>query len=231
MQEKKTNNNQTVPIARVAQLMSLGCGYAGAVTIGNIMVNIIVDIERRKDLYNCSPMSNKEITPWGLGVEWLLGIGPRHRNFIEGDCLTELLQQHEHIQKAKQIIKNRIKLEELLVGDSDDYDYKLNGIQGITKYVTDYSTLATLGNTGNLAATFLGSYRMTYIVTEITKMKAKVKFVVSNSSSMQSASRPPVIGYEPIWTESVGKYINNCFESGWGSMTTQTIIWYEEIEL
>lgn len=229
---KQSENTNSVPLARVAQLMSLGLGYNGVVVLaGEYAVKIAVDVDRKIEQYKKSPKDSREITPFELGVEWLTGIGPRHRDFKDGDSFTELLRQHEHIQQAKQRIKEDIRLKKIVIDQEYTDHYQLNGVQGVGLYLKDYSTLATGGLTGNLAVTFLGSYRMKYTITEITPTKAKVVFVVTNSSSMQSASRPPVIGYLDVWKNTVGKKINESFETGWGSTTTQTITWYEEIEL
>lgn len=229
---KQNENPNSAPLARVAQLMSLGLGYNGVVILtSGYAVKIAIDIDRKIEQYKKSPKSNQDITPFELGVEWLTGVGPRRRDFKDGDTFTELLRQHEHIQKTKQDIKKAIITGEAGVDKTQTRPYKLGGIQGVGLYVKDYSTLATGGLTGNLAVTFLGSYRMKYTITEITPTKAKVVFVVTNSSSMQSASRPPVIGYLDIWKNTVGKKINDSFETGWGSTTTQTITWYEEIDL
>lgn len=229
---KQNENLNSAPLARVAQLMSLGLGYNGVVILASgYAVKIAVDIDRKIEKYKKSPKSSRDIDPFQLGVEWLTGIGPQHRDFKDGDHFTELLRQHEHIQKTKQDIQMAIIAGEVGVNKTQTRPYELGGIQGVGLYVKDYSTLATGGLTGNLAVTFLGSYRMKYTITEITSTKAKVVFVVTNSSSMQSASRPPVIGYLDIWKNTVGKKINDSFESGWGSTTTQTITWYEEIDL
>ena len=229
---KQNENPNSVPLARVAQLMSLGAGYNGAVILtGGYVAKIAVDVNRKIEQYKKTPKKSRDITPFELGVEWLTGIGPRHRDFKNGDYFTELLRQHKHIQEAKQEIKEDIKRKKLITDVYYRDPYELKGIQGVGLYVKDYSTLATGGLTGNLAVTFLGSYRMKYMITEITPTKAKVVFVVTNSSSMQSASRPPVIGYLDVWKNTVGKKINETFETGWGSTTTQTITWYEEIYL
>ncbi len=48
---------------------------------------------------------------------------------------------------------------------------------------------------------------------------------------MQSASRPPVLGYLPGWQSTVGNSINETFKSGWGSRTTQTFNWTETLKM
>ncbi|RXM40920.1 hypothetical protein BOQ62_03515, partial [Chryseobacterium sp. CH21] len=172
--------------------------------------------------------SNKEITPWQLGVEWLSGTGPRHRDFTNGDLMTEMLRQHDHVQATRDIILSKIALKQNSLEGSNSY--KLGGIKGVGLYLKDYSTLLTGGLTGNLAVTYLGSYNLEYTAAAYNK-SVVVSFNVENSSTMQSASRPPVLGYLPIWQQTAGKLINEKFKTGWGSKTTQSFHWTEVLYL
>ncbi|MFS4430652.1 hypothetical protein [Chryseobacterium sp. S90] len=172
--------------------------------------------------------SNKEITPWQLGVEWLSGTGPRHRDFTNGDLMTEMLRQHNHVQGTRDIILSKIALKQSSLEGSNSY--KLGGIKGVGLYLKDYSTLLTGGLTGNLAVTYLGSYNLEYTAAAYNK-SVVVSFHVENSSTMQSASRPPVLGYLPIWQQTAGKLINDKFKTGWGSKTTQSFHWTEVLYL
>jgi RHS repeat-associated protein len=94
-------------------------------------------------------------TPFGVGWEWLTGTGPRHRDFTNGDYFTKLLQQHSHVQDTRNLIATNIMNDGPLQGNSP---YSLGGPSGVIKYLKDYSTLLTLGTTGNLAVTYLGRY-------------------------------------------------------------------------
>lgn len=172
--------------------------------------------------------SNKEITPWQLGVEWLSGNGPRHRDFTNGDLMTEMLRKHSHVQVTRDIILSKMALGKTSLNGSNSY--KLGGIRGIGLYLKDYSTLLTGGRTGNLAVTYLGSYNLKYTAAAYHNTII-VSFNVENSSTMQSASRPPVLGYLPIWQQTAGKIINEKFETGWGSKTTQSFNWTEILYL
>jgi hypothetical protein len=132
------------------------------------------------------------------------------------------------------VISNYKKIIARLIANgklSDATRYGLNGIQGIGKYIKDYSTLLTGGLTGNLAVTYLGSYDLAWSVIKKDGNTAAVLFEITNSSTMQSASRPPIIGYWDIWQNTVGSAINNAFSSGAGSKTTQTFVWTEKIPL
>jgi RHS repeat-associated protein len=172
--------------------------------------------------------SSKTITPFEVGTEWLSGKGPRDRYFTNGDVFTEMLRKHSKVSETRSIIINNIQNDGDLQGKNN---YELGGIKGVGLYLKDYSTLATGGLTGNLAVTYLGSYSLHWKVTNINRSTgiATVQFSVDNSSTMQSASRPPILGYLPIWQESAGKYINDKFATGWGSKTSQHFNWTENL--
>jgi hypothetical protein len=169
--------------------------------------------------------ANSGVTPFDVGVEWLTGTGPRHRDFTNGDVFTEMLRQHEHVLATKASIPGMIA-NGTMTGNAP---YSLSGVQGVGKYVKDYSTLATGGLTGNLAVTYLGSYNLQWEVTAVNGNSATVQFLVNNSSTIQSATRPPVIGYYSWWQNSVGAWINSSFSSGPMSPTTQTFRWTETV--
>lgn len=106
-----------------------------------------------------------------------------------------------------------------------------SGFQGVGKYLKDYSTLLTGGTTGNLAVTYLGSYHLSWSVVKMDGNEATVLFEVKNSSTIQSGTRPPVMGYTSLWQNTVGKGLNNSFSTGPVSKTTQTLVWTEKITI
>lgn len=189
-----------------------------------------MDIERNISSHTSADSdeinSSKDVTPWDVGVEWLTGTGPRDRVFHGGDYFTELLKQHDHIKDTKNILINKFRKGDFSDGHNN---YGLSGIQGVGKYVKDYSTLTTIGLTGNLAVTYLGSYRLLYNVLSINNNLVVVQFTVTNSSTIASGTRPPIIGYQDWWKNSVGQFLNNAFSSGPMSKTTQTFIWTETL--
>jgi hypothetical protein len=170
--------------------------------------------------------ARKQMTPWAVGWEWLTGTGERERTFYGGDHFTTLLQQHSHIEDTRYMIVDNI-MNGGQLGKRNDYG--LDGWQGVGKYIVDYSTLATGGLIGNLAATYLGSYSLTYNVLSTNKNSALVQFTVTNPSHAASVMRLPVIGYWPIWRDHVEPFIDRQFSSVPMSQTTQTFIWYEKI--
>ena len=169
-------------------------------------------------------IGSNEMTPFDVGVEWLTGNGARHRGFEPGDTFTEMLKQHDHVKETVSIGIDRLRNGGKL---KDVNSYSLAGFQGVGKYIGDYSTLATAGQTGNLAVTYLGSYNLNYSITDIDveRRTARIHFTVNNGSSIQSATRPPVIGYTKAWREGPGKWINDAIQTGPMSKTTQTIRW------
>lgn len=174
--------------------------------------------------------SPQTITPWGVGVEWLLGRGPRNRLFTDGDYFTELLKKHEHIETVRRKIIAYLNGGPFL---DSEYSYQLSGLQGVGKYIKDYSTLLTIGATGNLAVTYLGSYKLIWYLMSIDTNEgtAVVEFIVKNFSTIESGTRPPVLGYTNIWKNSMGKWLNSIFENGAMSKTSQTFIWTETLKL
>lgn len=172
---------------------------------------------------------NSKVTPFEVGTEWLTGEGPRHRDFTNGDLFTEMLRTHEHVRNTIDDIKNLI-----LSGSSlrEGYsNYSLSGLGGVLKYMKDYSTLLTGGLTGNLAVTYLGSYTLNWRITNITKESFFISFMVNNTSTIQSGTRPPVIGYTDFWQKNIGGPLNKAFESGPMSETSQTFKWTEKVKL
>jgi RHS repeat-associated protein len=168
-------------------------------------------------------------SPWELGFQWLTGLGHREQNFTDGDPMTVMLQQHSWIQETRNLIANDIATGGDLAGNNN---YYLGGGQGVPKYVNDYSTLLTGGLTGNLTVTYLGSYSLNYNVISIDPQNgtATVNFTVANASTIASATHPPVIGYTPWWDQNVATPLNNFFQSGPMSPTTQTFTWTETIQ-
>ena len=181
-----------------------------------------------------TPYPSSTITPFQLGMEWLTGLGPRHRDFGPGDSMTEDLRGHSHIQESITFADQ--KLEEACKGDCDasgfspiSRPYSLAGWGGIAKYLYDYSTVATGGMMGNLTVTYLGSYSATITASKIDCCKgtATLTFVVTNTSTAASATRPPVAGYTEWWNTVVQPAINSFFSEGAMSETSQRFEWTE----
>jgi RHS repeat-associated protein len=152
---------------------------------------------------------------WQLGWEWLTGTGPRHHDFQDGDPFAEILRQHDHIQEL---------ISDLCQGAQGRDPYSTSGVKGVGLYFKDYSNVLTGGHTGNLAVTYLGSYQLNYSVTDSVLI-----MVITNTSSMASATHPPILGYTHWWDEYVGQPLNRMFETGPMSATTQAIILHQSL--
>lgn len=183
-----------------------------------------------------------DMSPWELGSEWLSGKG-NSQDFLEQDAFTQLLRQHPHYDDLRAELHDLAANRQLNVGMSTgdattptdfdfETDYTLRGVEGVEKYIVDYSTLLTGGRTGNLAVTYLGSHNVDLkVIGENPDGSYEVRFTASNSSTLQSATRPPVIGYDDWYRNSVGAFTNWFAETtGFGGETDQTITWTETIQ-
>jgi RHS repeat-associated protein len=148
--------------------------------------------------------------PWQVGWEWLTGTGPRSHNFTDGDPFTEILRQHDHIRN----LVNKVCRGAAAPSGADPY--QLSGLKGVPEFIDDYSAVYTDGQSGNLAAAYLGSYALHYSFSN-----GSVELVVDNTSNMGSATHPPVIGYTPWWERNVASKLNHFFATGAMSATTQ----------
>ena len=82
----------------------------------------------------------------------------------------------------------------------------MSGFGGVLKYIKDYSTLITGGLIGNLSVTYLGSYGLNWSVMNKTEDQAFVMLEVTNSSTIESGTRPPVLGYTDFWKKILDQH-------------------------
>ncbi|MGI6345997.1 MAG: RHS repeat-associated core domain-containing protein [Limisphaerales bacterium] len=156
--------------------------------------------------------------PFRVGWEWFSGSGPQTNFFENGDDFTELLKKHIFIENIRKKISDSLETRCLDCNENNpDFKpvrYSLAGIPGFFKYAKDYSTILTVGTTGNIAVTYLGSYVLNYHTERIVcKLGiAKIHFNVTNSSTLASATRPPILGYYEWWNNYPGNWINKGIE-------------------
>jgi hypothetical protein len=188
-----------------------------------------------------TPPPNSSVTPFELGIEWLTGLGPRHRDFKDGDAFAEQMRSHNHIQTKIKEVTNTVtgkcnsdcKYTGPYSPPTSTSSYNLGGVEGVAKYLGDYSNLLTFGAFGNLAVTFTGSYGATFTVKNIDccKNTADLEIVMNNRSHAASALRPPVLGYTDWWQTHIAPRVNQLFQSGPGSPTTQKVTLTETLTL
>ncbi len=175
----------------------------------------------------------KTVTPVQLGVEWLTG-GVKSRDFTSGDYTVELYKQHQHYKNALSDVTGKLQNSSNSSLPDYGYPYDLSGVEGVGKYVKDYSTLASGGQTGNLMFTYLGSHSLWIEVTanDVERRIATVVFTVHNTSTLESGTRPPVIGYQEWYQNSVGNFLNTkvAGRTGATSETEQVFQWTETIK-
>jgi hypothetical protein len=152
---------------------------------------------------------------------------PRHSSRTRAPYRGHRSRTRAPYRDTREIIKDKIA-KGVFKGSNS---YYLGNWDGVAKYVKDYSTLATAGATGNLAVTYLGSYTLNYQVMAVVGNTALIAFTINNSSTIESATHPPVIGYGPWWSENIGNPLNNALSTGPMSKTTQTFQWTETIKL
>lgn len=170
------------------------------------------------------------MSPWDVGWEWLTGEG-NSREFQEQDEFTQLLRQHPHYQDLRAHLSAQYDALHVEWESGEEYSYELSGVEGVGKYVADYSTLLTGGVTGNLAVTYLGSHRVkAEVIGRRPDGGYEVRITATNTSSLQSATRPPVIGYQSWYRDTVGEATSQFSEAtGIGRTTDQTLVWTETV--
>ena len=206
---------------------------------GNDAIDVIDLLGQRTLTY--IPPPDSTVTPFELGIEWLTGLGPRHRDFTDGDAFAEQLRQHNHIQaKIKEVSAALTQKCSENCSFSGPYElvgpganYNLRGWVGVINYLGDYSNLLTFGVFGNLAVTYTGSYtaRFTMQSVDCCANVAVIEIVINNRSHAASAFRPPVVGYTAWWQRNVAPRINRLFRRGPMSPTTQRVTLTETLTL
>jgi len=214
-------------------------GYNLSAIINNNAINLVDYLGQIILTY--TPPPNQTVTPYDLGIEWLTGLGPRHRDFSDGDAFAEELRSHKHIQtKIKEVtdtVTQMCNSDCTFTGpyvlSGQNASYNLSGVKGVINYLGDYSNLITFGAFGNLAVTFTGSYNATFTVKNIDCCNNAADLIIEiyNRSHAASALRPPVLGYTDWWQKHIAPEINRLFQNGPASPTTQNVILTEKLTM
>jgi RHS repeat-associated protein len=134
-------------------------------------------------------------TAWQEGLGWLTGSHRGVHMFDESHDFTQDLRKHREVENLINRLRDELcECEE--VEGSGSFNYSLSGATGVLKFVQDYSVISTGGYFGgNLSATYLGSYAGKYRYYQDSEGRIFVDVQVCNASSLESATRIPVVGY------------------------------------
>lgn len=193
----------------------------------------LVDADGAGDWPSLSPIPRtpNRTDPWTLGFQWLLGIGPREQRFFDGDPMTELVKNDRFYREAMAGMLERLRAGDVAVGDTEDVVYSYGGVEGIGRYLRDASGIVRGGDEGNIAFAFLGSHTAEVeVLGRNSDGSWTVRVRIQNATSLQSGTRPPIIGYKDWYQETVGAATDQFSEiTGIGRTTTQTIEWVERM--
>ncbi|MFI7609498.1 RHS repeat domain-containing protein [Micromonospora sp. NPDC049366] len=220
----KTAGTVTSALDRGAKAVDNGLGYMSS-NYGGAWS----DIYHKERAVTTAVMGTpSDPSPVRCGWEWVSGTGPDDRTLDNDNKMTKQLQQHGHVQKAREMIAEQI-------------------LKGNKTYTPEYDgppkTLSYQLNTDHLiddikhneTAFFLGSYDLTWRVESIDRKAgtATVIFEVDNESDMNSGTHtaPFLGGYSQEWDEKVGRWVNSKFTKGPGAPKHQKIVWKETISL
>ncbi|MGW4704305.1 ALF repeat-containing protein, partial [Streptomyces sp. NPDC004285] len=171
--------------------------------------------------------------PFELGWSWLTGGGDRSQCFGPDDGFTKLYREHPWTSEALGYFADQVRAGNYELGHTYMYDYSLAGFQGL-KWLRDIHATQPgdgllTGYTGNFAYAFLGSQQIR--MTPIRKNadgSVVWRYTAFSAQSIESATRPPVIGYQDWYKDTAGKAINGLIDwvsgdSGPGSTMTMVI--------
>jgi hypothetical protein len=171
---------------------------------------------------------NKTITPLQLFNQFLSGEGPRSRNFIKGDLMTEELRKHWWIQEGKEKAIKAYKQYQAegtsgsLPSFFHNYNYKDN------KWRAPYDFIGGAVS-GEMTTPVLGSYACTVTIKDVIQtskgVQLIIEFNVDNKMSNESYTRNPITGYDPNYIGSEN------YEIGPRSTIHMQFIWQEEVKI
>ncbi|MFF9847670.1 ALF repeat-containing protein [Streptomyces litmocidini] len=177
--------------------------------------------------------SGNGATPFELGWSWLTGGGDRSQCFGPNDEFTKIYRDHPWTNEALGFFADMVRSGDYQLGHTYMYDYSLAGFQGL-KWLRDAGATQPAdgfltGYTGNSAYAFLGSQQIR--MTPIRKNadgSVVWRYTAYSEQSIESATRPPVIGYQDWYKETAGKAINGLIDwvsgdSGPGSTMTVVV--------
>ncbi len=172
---------------------------------------------------------------WHVGWDWATRGAPRVTYYSANSQWTQDLANSAAMQKIRADVAAQLAAGGAVVGQRVPFSYSLGGLSGLGTFTSDIAHMGGWAAGGfyrdpdyyssyfNLA--YLGSFSGYYQVMAIdpTKRLAAVNFLVTNTTSIESATRIPVIGYMP------GSPIKSIISSkGWPN-TKQVFTWSQII--
>ncbi|GHE73508.1 hypothetical protein [Streptomyces vinaceus] len=159
--------------------------------------------------------------PYDLGFAWVSGVGSRHRDYHDGDEMTELIKSSVSMEQLR-----ADTLAQWSEGGSSEgrvrYSISESGKVGALKKLlfTDLPAIAT-GDREHLGEAFMGSYSVNYDVKgQDPDGSLVVQYTLNNDTSNESFLH--FVGYYD-WLEKTNK------KDGTFSTVSQTITWTERI--
>ncbi|KMO93915.1 hypothetical protein [Streptomyces roseus] len=159
--------------------------------------------------------------PYDLGFAWVSGVGSRHRDYHDGDEMTELIKSSVSMEQLR-----ADTLAQWNEGGSSEgrvrYSISESGKVGALKKLlfTDIPAIAT-GDREHLGEAFMGSYSVNYDVKgQDPDGSLVVQYTLNNDTSNESFLH--FVGYYD-WLEKTNK------KDGTFSTVSQTITWTERI--
>ncbi|MET9700796.1 hypothetical protein ABZY31_28325 [Streptomyces sp. NPDC006529] len=170
-----------------------------------------------KPLY---PSGSKD-DPYDLGLAWVTGLGPRSRDYYDGDEMTELIKSSVSMEQLRTDTLSQWRTDGKGEG-TVSYSISEGGKVGALKklFGTDIPAIAT-GDPEHLGEAFMGSYSLKYDVKGADPDGSLVvQYTLDNHTSNESFLH--FVGYYD-WLEKTNK------EEGTFSTVSQTITWTERI--
>ncbi|MDJ0382497.1 hypothetical protein [Streptomyces sp. G-G2] len=172
---------------------------------------------RGQPLYPSGPKDD----PYDLGLAWVTGVGPRSRDYHDGDEMTELIKSSVSMEQ--------LRADTLAQWNTDgqgegkvSYSISDGGKVGALKKLlgTDIPAIVT-GDSDHLGEAFMGSYSLKYDVKgQDPDGSLVVQYTLDNKTSNESFLH--FVGYYD-WLKKTNK------EDGTFSTVSQTITWTERI--
>ncbi|MYW48215.1 hypothetical protein [Streptomyces sp. SID161] len=159
--------------------------------------------------------------PYSLGWDWVSGDGSRHREYHQGDEMTELIRSSESMKQLRLDTLDQFREKGRPEGDVS-YSISSGGKLGALKKLvtTDIPAIAT-GDEDHLGEAFTGSYNLHYTVKgEDPDGSLVVEYQLHNNTSNESFLH--YVGYYD-WLEKFNR------DKGVFSSVDQEIVWTERI--